>query len=71
MTIFELAFLIGSIALVIFISSGLGHFFGISWWFFAVPVAALEFLLIRWLGERAMGKRRNKWPFEKRKRDKE
>jgi hypothetical protein len=71
MTIFELAFLIGGIALVILMSSGLGYLFGISWWFFVIPVAVLEFLLIRRLGNRTMGKQRDPWPFEKKKPKKE
>jgi hypothetical protein len=71
MTVFELAFLIGGIALVIFISIRLGYLFGISLSFFVIPVAVLEFLLIRRLGDRVMGRQRDPWPFEKKKPKKE
>jgi hypothetical protein len=62
MSFFELAFLVGSVALVIFISGGLGYLFGISAWYFVVPVGFLLFLLVRRWGERAMGKSREKFP---------
>ncbi len=67
MNIFELAFVVGVVALVILVSIGLGYLSRINWLVFIVPVAASVFLVLRYLGGLAMGKQRNPWPFERKK----
>jgi hypothetical protein len=65
MTIFELAFLGVLIAIAIFLSRLLGHICGVSWLFILVPLGVIEFLIVRWLGDVAMGRRKSKkWPFD-------
>lgn len=64
MNIFELAFLIGLIALIALLSKGLGHLFGLHSWYFGIPLAIVVIVVIRafgrWLGGR---RKQGKWPF--------